>query len=511
MGAYRAAVVTAAGQNIIAQALADVKAVEFTSAKTSSYLYPSGTNITGLTGLQDVEQSVIPFAAQVMNGNVVQVSVRFDNDEITQQYPINTIGLYAKVKDGEEVLFSVIQAIIPDEMPVHSDVSPSAFIYNIQHTVQNAAQITIVVNPAGTATVQDIYGLTYPEFEDYSAEGAEAPDARTAIEEIKSKKSIFGIMSNIKAALKGLVTLGEMKELLVNNGLCNIPGQYFLDAAFGKNLQDQVTDVNNNLNGYKIYTSISQLGLSTYSSIVQLVNTLPSNSILTFTITNSEWEQSLYPMLWGEVFIQKYSTRARIIFTSQQISSDDNYAYIKYTNYNDETNWAKIILDTTLNPNEMWQFTNKNAISIPEGADMQNLTYLDLGVYKCDTGERAATLKNCPTRDAFVLFVYRTLDSHAKYITQEFRTINNEIYKRYYNGYDVDNQVGTGWKNDVKIVTSPGLGINAGIELNSGCGVYAQVGTDNDYTRFVVNNKWVAIEHFTNGAKDKTIPLWDGK
>ena len=255
MGAYRAAVVTAAGQNIIAQALADVKAVEFTSAKTSSYLYPSGTNITGLTGLQDVEQSVIPFAAQVMNGNVVQVSVRFDNDEITQQYPINTIGLYAKVKDGEEVLFSVIQAIIPDEMPVHSDVSPSAFIYNIQHTVQNAAQITIVVNPAGTATVQDIYGLTYPEFEDYSAEGAEAPDARTAIEEIKSKKSIFGIMSNIKAALKGLVTLGEMKELLVNNGLCNIPGQYFLDAAFGKNLQDQVTDVNNNF--YKFVGGIS--------------------------------------------------------------------------------------------------------------------------------------------------------------------------------------------------------------------------------------------------------------
>ena len=105
MGAYRAAVVTAAGQNIIAQALADVKAVEFTSAKTSSYLYPSGTNITGLTGLQDVEQSVIPFAAQVMNGNVVQVSVRFDNDEITQQYPINTIGLYAKVKDGKRFCF----------------------------------------------------------------------------------------------------------------------------------------------------------------------------------------------------------------------------------------------------------------------------------------------------------------------------------------------------------------------------------------------------------------------
>lgn len=91
------------------------------------------------------------------------------------------------------------------------------------------------------------------------------------------------------------------------------------------------------------------MGLSTYSSIVQLVNTLPSNSILTFTITNSEWEQSLYPMLWGEVFIQKYSTRARVIFTSQQISSDDNYVYIKYTNYNEETDWSKFTTDMQYN------------------------------------------------------------------------------------------------------------------------------------------------------------------
>lgn len=244
---------------------------------------------------------------------------------------------------------------------------------------------------------------------------------------------------------------------------------------------------------------------------MQLVNTLPSNSILTFTITNSEWEQSLYPMLWGEVFIQKYSTRARVIFTSQQISSDDNYAYIKYTNYNDETNWARIILDTTISPNGIWKFDSTNAITIPNGADMKDSTYLELGVYKCDTSAGAATLKNCPTNDAFILFVYKTLANHAKYITQEFRTINNQIFKRYYNGYDVDNQVGTGWKNDVEIVTSPGLGINTGVQLNSGFGVYAQVGNSNDYTRFVVNNKWVVIEHFTNGVKDKSVPLWDGK
>mgnify|MGYP000500201138 CR=1 FL=1 len=97
---------------------------------------------------------------------MAQVSVRFDNDGVDQTYRIETIGLYAKIEGGAETLFSVTQATTPDEMPVQSDISPSAYIYNIQHTVQNASQITLTVNPAGTATVQDIMDIESPEFDD---------------------------------------------------------------------------------------------------------------------------------------------------------------------------------------------------------------------------------------------------------------------------------------------------------------------------------------------------------
>ncbi len=162
MGVYKAAIVTESGQNLIAQALANEKPLIFTSAKTSSYSYPVGTNVPALTGLQDVVQSVMPFDSKVLGGNVAQVSVRFDNDGVDQTYRIETIGLYAKIEGGTETLFSVTQATTPDEMPVQSDISPSAYIYNIQHTVQNASQITLTVNPAGTATVQDIMDIETP-------------------------------------------------------------------------------------------------------------------------------------------------------------------------------------------------------------------------------------------------------------------------------------------------------------------------------------------------------------
>lgn len=246
MGAYRAAVVTAGGENLIAQALADNIALEFTSAKTSSYAYPSGTNIAALTGLQDVEQSAIPSASQVINDNVAQISVRFDNNEVTQTYLIQTIGLYAKVGNGSETLFSVIRAITPDEMPMQSDTSPSAFIYNIQHTIQNASQITIVVNPAGTATVQDILNIENPTFDDSGeVEGISSfPDFLTSV---VSKMNLFQFFRNLKAGLQFVLHAGQ----IVNNCMSdatNLP----LAAAQGKALMDLYTKLNSDL--HKIET-----------------------------------------------------------------------------------------------------------------------------------------------------------------------------------------------------------------------------------------------------------------
>lgn len=241
MGAYKAAVVTESGQNLIAQALADQKTLIFTGAKTSSYAYPSGTNITALTGLQDVVQSVQPFKSQVLNNNVAQVSVRFDNDGITQQYQIQTIGLYAKIEDGEEILFSVTQAITPDEMPVQSSVSPSAFIYNIQSTVQNASQITVTVNPAGTATVQDVMDIENPVFDDSGAV-AGITSFPSFLSTLVSKMNIFQFYKNLKAGLQFVLHTGQ----IVNNCMSESP-DLPLAAAQGKVLMDLITQLNSKI------------------------------------------------------------------------------------------------------------------------------------------------------------------------------------------------------------------------------------------------------------------------
>ena len=261
MGVYRAAIVTENGQNLIAQALANEKPLIFTSAKTSSYSYPVGTDVPALTGLQDVVQSVLPFDSKVLGGNVAQVSVRFDNDGVDQTYRIETIGLYAKIEGGAETLFSVTQATTPDEMPVQSDISPSAYIYNIQHTVQNASQITLTVNPAGTATVQDIMDIESPEFDDSgTVEGISS--FPSFLETMKSKMNFFQFFRNLKAGLQFVLHTGQIVNNCVTDN-SSLP----LSAAQGKALMDKYTQLYSDLNttNNNLNKKVDSASLSSYA------------------------------------------------------------------------------------------------------------------------------------------------------------------------------------------------------------------------------------------------------
>lgn len=266
MGAYKAAIVTEGGQNMIAQALAENKTIMFTSAKTSSYAYPLGTNIVALTGLQDIVQSVIPTNPKVINENVAQVSARFDNDGITQQYQIQTIGLYAQIEGETEVLFSVTQAITPDEMPIQSSVSPSAFIYNIQLAVQNAAQISVTVNPAGTATVADIMAIENPEFDDSGVVESitSFPDF---LETFVSKMNLFKFLRNLKAGFQFVLHAGS----LVNN--CTSDAEDLpLAAKQGNVLMCLYTQLYSDFNN-KIYTNTIRTGVTyPYATILSYMN-----------------------------------------------------------------------------------------------------------------------------------------------------------------------------------------------------------------------------------------------
>lgn len=159
MGVYNKTIITNAGINAIAQAIAESQTLAFKTAKTSSYAIPDGTNIRAMTSLRDIVQSVELPTPSVYNSNTVQVYARFSNTNIATEYYINTIGVYASLAGGAEFLFAVLTAITPDRQPVFDENSPTAFIYNILMQISEAESITFAVNDTGTATVADINHL----------------------------------------------------------------------------------------------------------------------------------------------------------------------------------------------------------------------------------------------------------------------------------------------------------------------------------------------------------------
>lgn len=156
MGQYNAAVLTTAGQALIASAIAQETPLIFTKMRTSSTVIPAGTNLENLTSLSGIKQSVDITSTLLYDSQTIQTSANFPNTEISTAYYVQTIGVYGQITGGAETLIAVCTAISPDEMPVYDPDSPASIIYKVQLRYANAEQVTLVVNDTGTASVEDL-------------------------------------------------------------------------------------------------------------------------------------------------------------------------------------------------------------------------------------------------------------------------------------------------------------------------------------------------------------------
>ena len=215
MGKYNGAVVTTAGEGVIAQALQGTK-LTWTKMRASSVAV-AAASIKGLTALTGIEQETDITDASVYSGNVVQVSARFSNEGVAAAYLIQTVGIYGQLAGGSETLIAVMTAVTPDEMPVYDADAPSAFIFTNHLTVQDAASVTMEVNAAGTATVADLQRKLDKAGGDLSDTVAASATASTAAYPIPaagdSVKVILGkvikFFTDIKAAVVGLSISGR--------------------------------------------------------------------------------------------------------------------------------------------------------------------------------------------------------------------------------------------------------------------------------------------------------------
>lgn len=158
MAQFRTMILTDRGRNLISKIIAGSSGVAFTKVALSSQSYADG-NIPALTALGSVKQTVEVSRVTKLSTAAVKIEAAIDNTEITEGYTLNSIGLYAVDPDLGEILYGVSGAAVAGYVPAYNGVTVSGIYINLTTSVSNADNVSLVVNPAATATIADIQSL----------------------------------------------------------------------------------------------------------------------------------------------------------------------------------------------------------------------------------------------------------------------------------------------------------------------------------------------------------------
>lgn len=161
MAEFNKLTITNKGQALMAKMIAGVNKVEFTKISTSTNIYTE-SQILALTSLANVKQSANISKITRTNDVAVKVEAAIENSKLTAGYKINSVGLYAKDPDNEEILYAVASVETSDKgayMPPYNGITVSGAYFKLTITVSNADSVNLTVDASAVATVGDIQEL----------------------------------------------------------------------------------------------------------------------------------------------------------------------------------------------------------------------------------------------------------------------------------------------------------------------------------------------------------------
>lgn len=161
-------IITNSGKELQARMVAGDATAKFTKISTSAHDY-SGENLEALTELTDIRQTVPVSSVIRKEAALVVVTSSIDNSSLEDGYYVRALGLYAEDDEGNEVLFAVsTSGEYPDYMPPFSGGTLSAVTYDMNIKVDNAEQVSIEVNLAATATIEEVEKIVKREIDTHA-------------------------------------------------------------------------------------------------------------------------------------------------------------------------------------------------------------------------------------------------------------------------------------------------------------------------------------------------------
>ena len=155
MAIFKDTTITDNGRALIAETLANNKQIIFTRMITSSKIYEDSTDVSKLTNIDEIKQTV-SMSKISQEGTRVRLNAVFTNSTVNTSYKIQTIGLYAKTGTGNEILYSITRAKEPDVMPATDGINLATVEIDLITEINNSNGATMLMNPSTLVTTSNL-------------------------------------------------------------------------------------------------------------------------------------------------------------------------------------------------------------------------------------------------------------------------------------------------------------------------------------------------------------------
>ena len=155
MAIFKDTTITDNGRALIADTLANNKQIIFTRMITSSKIYEDSTDVSKLTNIDEIKQTV-SMSKISQEETRVRLNAVFTNSTVNTSYKIQTIGLYAKTGTGNEILYSITRAKEPDVMPATNGINLATVEIDLITEINNSNGATMLMNPSTLVTTSNL-------------------------------------------------------------------------------------------------------------------------------------------------------------------------------------------------------------------------------------------------------------------------------------------------------------------------------------------------------------------
>lgn len=155
MATIKKAIITNKGRELLTRELAgEIHNITFTKIKTSNQKIEDSVNVEEMIELENIKQETDITLIKIIDDVKLKISGVFNNKNLAHGYNLETIGIYAKSsnKEEQEVLYAVILAEIPDNMPAENGINLSSIEMEFIVSVNRSSNVKISVNPSTIAT-----------------------------------------------------------------------------------------------------------------------------------------------------------------------------------------------------------------------------------------------------------------------------------------------------------------------------------------------------------------------